>query len=399
MSPSLLQLQSLGMQDLFLTKDPQINVFKYSYYRHVNFATEVCKLHLNESATFGKKTTCDIPKRGHLLSKLYLHLKLPALTKTSGEYACYSNNLGHAIFSDPIELEVGGVVIDKVYPQFLDVMNELTSSSKREGKNLMLLKSELSSASLYNANKTVDLMIPLEFWFTKQYSSALPLLSMYSQDVRVHFKFRKNSQVVNFDGSTGPLDVSILESNVYAEYIFLDEAIANTFQKQKHMYIIEQTQYNGDEVIPLRTFAYNSTLKFNNPVKEIVFCCVEKVNRDNNNYFVYSKSTDDSPIISEAALLIDGHKRFESLPEFFYRTVYPDCAHSVIPLKYIYCMPFAIAPEDNQPTGSINMSRFNDVVLSLKLNGSSAESLLYVFAVSYNVLTIHEGAFTLEFAV
>jgi len=398
MSPSLLQLQSLGIQDVFLTKDPQINVFKYSYYRHVNFATEISKLHLNESATFGKKTTCEIPKKGHLLSKLYLHLRLPALTKTSGEYACYSNNLGHAIFSDPIELEIGGVIIDKIYPQYLDIHNELTSSTKREGKNLMLMKSDISSATLYNATKPVELIIPLDFWFTKQYSSALPLLSMYSQDIRLHFKFRNMSDIIHFDGGTPPLNVSILDSNVYAEYIFLDETIAQSFQKQTHTYIIEQTQYNGDETIPINTSSYNSTLKFNHPVKELFFCCVEKTNRENNNYFVYSKEN-DLPIISEVALLIDGHKRFEYLPEVFYRTVYPDCVHSVIPLKYIYCMPFAIAPEDNQPTGSINMSTFNDVVLSLKLPSGNAESYLYVFAVSYNVLTIVEGRFSLEFAV
>ena len=44
MSPGLLQLQSVGEQDVFLTQSPQINIFKYSYYRYVNFATEVVEI-------------------------------------------------------------------------------------------------------------------------------------------------------------------------------------------------------------------------------------------------------------------------------------------------------------------------------------------------------------------
>lgn len=63
MSPSILQLQSIGIQDVYLTKDPQINIFKYNYYRYVNFSTDIIKVPLNEVATFNKKITCDIPKK------------------------------------------------------------------------------------------------------------------------------------------------------------------------------------------------------------------------------------------------------------------------------------------------------------------------------------------------
>ena len=75
MSPSLLQLQATGLEDVYLTQDPQINIFKYNYYRYVNFATETIKLETNIISNFGKKMTCEIPKRGHLLSKLHLHIK------------------------------------------------------------------------------------------------------------------------------------------------------------------------------------------------------------------------------------------------------------------------------------------------------------------------------------
>jgi len=397
MSPSILQLQSVGIQDVYLTRNPQINIFKYVYYRYVNFATDVVRLTLTDVATFNRRCSCIIPKRGHLLSKLYLHIKLPSLPLTSGSYVSWSETIGYAIFSEPIELEIGGVVVDRLYPQFLDIWDDLSNANKQAGRNFMLNKSDYYITCYRNATRPYDLIIPLEFWFTKQYSSALPLLSMYNQDIRLNFKFRPFDQVVNYDGAA-PDPVSIIDSHVYAEYIFLDDTIVETFQRQKHTYIIEQVQYNGDEIIPANTTVYNTSLKYNHPVKELVFACAEKRAVSLNNYFTYCNNDTDSSIISEAALLLDGKQRFEFLPEFYYRSIFPDCVHSNIPMKYIYTMPFSLRPEDNQPTGSINMSRFNDVVLSLKLPSGNRECYLYVYAINYNILTIENGNVTFEWA-
>ena len=144
---------------------------------------------------------------------------------------------------------------------------------------------------------------------------------------------------------------------------------------------------------------YSSKLRFNYPCKEFIFFAVENRNIENNNYFVYSKTGQfvQGPLITEASLLLDGKLRFDSLPEFYYRSVFPDNVHSVIPTKYIYTMPFSIKPEDNQPTGSLNASKFNDITLFLKLPPGNVDLTLYVFAISYNVLIIENGGLTMEF--
>ena len=76
---------------------------------------------------------------------------------------------------------------------------------------------------------------------------------------------------------------------------------------------------------------------------------------------------------------------------------FPDAVHSVIPSKYIYCMPFSLRPEQNQPTGSINLGRFNDVVLTLKMNDNNPSLFLYVYATSLNIITIENGVLFTEF--
>lgn len=398
MSPSLLQLQAIGSEDVYLTKDPQINIFKYSYYRYVNFATETVKLETNIVSNFGKKMTCEISRRGHLLSKLHLHIKLPQLVKKDGSYACWNDTIGYSIFSEPIELMIGGIVVDRLYPQFLNAWDELTTSDQRLGKNLMLLKSDVYNANFSNATKPYDLIIPLDFWFTKDYNLALPLLSMHHQSIKVNFRLRPFEECINYDGTLEPDYAPIVTSSIYAEYVYLDEVILKQFKSQKHTYLIQQVQYNQDEVIPANTSVYNTRIKLTNPCKELVFFAVEKPNIENNNHFVYSKSADDSPLILAASLLLDGKLRFDNLPEFYYRVIFPQNIHSVIPLKYIYTMPFSIRPEDNQPTGSLNLSRFNDITLTLT-TVDTVEMNLYVFGISYNIVTVENGMLTMEFLI
>jgi len=392
-----LQLQARGIQDVYLTKDPEINVFQYHYFRYVNFANDVYKLPLHDPAKFGSKTHIVIPKKGHLLSKLYLQLRLPPIIKNGGEYACWSDTIGYSIFNGPIELQIGGVVVDKLYPVGLDIMNELTVQSSDLGHNRMILKSDIWRSNIYNATKPVDLMIPLDFWFTKHYSMALPLLSMTSQEIQINFNFADFSKVINYDG-LDPVRVEILDSNIFAEYIMLDDVILDNFQRQKHQYVITQMVYNGDDTIQSGKNLFSTKINFNNPCKELIFCCVDQNNYENNNYFNYSRRSDEASLITEASLLIDGRHRYDNfLPEYIFRDYFPNIVHSVVPTKHFYVMPFALKPEDEQPTGSINMGRFDEVLLNIKLRDNNPECKLYIFGIMYNIITIENGVLTFEF--
>lgn len=395
MPPSILSLQARGIQDVYLTKEPEMNVFQYHYFRYVNFANDIYKLHLNDQAAFNTKTQIVIPKKGHLLSKLNLHLRLPRLIKQDGTYVCWTDTLGYAIFNAPIELLIGGVIVDRIYPVGLDILDEL--SKQNDGHNRMILKSDNYRSNIYNAEKEVNLMIPLDFWFTKHYSYALPLLSMLNQDIQLNFSFADFSDVINYDGTSNPSRVEILESNLYAEYIMLDDIILDQFQKQTHQYIIPQMVYNGDDIVPANQAIFSTKLNFQNPCKELIFCCVDTNSISNNNYFNYSRYADELPLISQATLLLDGKHRYDNyMPENIFRDFFPNIVHSVVPTKHLYVMPFALKPEDDQPTGSINLGRFDEVLLSLKMTPNNPACKLYVFGILYNVLTISNGVATFE---
>lgn len=393
MAFGILQLQATGRQDVYLTVKPDISFFKYHYFRYVNFANDVYKLHLNDQAAFNIKTQIVIPKKGHLLSKLNLHLKLPKLTKVDGTYICWSDTIGYAIFNGPIELLIGGVIVDRIYPIGLDILDELTISN--DNRNRLIGKSDNYRSAIHNAEKELDLMIPLDFWFTKDYSLALPLSSMTKQDIQINFSFANLSDVINYDGTTFPI-VEILDSNLYAEYIMLDDVILDQFTKQKHQYIIPQMVYNGEEVIPANQPLYSSKITFQNPCKELLFCCVDSNSSINNNYFNYSRFSDESPLISHAALILDGKHRYDNMSENIFRDFFPNIVHSIVPSKYMYVMPFSLKPEDQQPSGSINLGRFGEVLLSLKMTPDNPACKVHVFGILYNCLTIENGSVTFE---
>ena len=396
---TLLQLNANGKENIWLTKEPQINMFKYVYYRYINFTTDIVQLNLSDLATFGKKTTCIIKKKWHLLSKLYLQLTLPAIELVNGSYLSWCDTLGYAIFDQPVELLIDGVIIDRLYPVFMDCYDELSlAAEKRKGRNLMLLKSDIYRSNLYNAKNKNTVMIPLEFWFTKEYSMALPLLSIYTDDIQLNFSFKEFNKCINYDGTIIPENIQILDSNVYAEYIWLDNDFINYFQKEKHSYIINQTEYHGNEIINSNINNYTTHLKFSNPSKELILTFVDSTNITNNNYFNYNNNNNQS-FISNISMYLDGVLRFDNLPEFYYRCMFPDSCHSNIPDKYIYTIPFSSKPENNQPSGVLSFSQFTDISLNFSLIQNNTDIHLYLYSIMYNLLVIDKGRISFEYAI
>lgn len=398
MPSAILQLISTGRQDVYLTQEPTLDILKYNYNRYYNFANELVKLNLVELPRLGKSNHCYLENRGHLISKLYLHISLPSLQITSGTYASWCDALGYAIFDGPIELEIDGIVVDRIYPRFMEMWDELSNTDKRLSRSILTLKTDNYSAIKNNATRKVDLLIPLEFWFCKRRSMALPIVSMFNQTVKVNFKLKNFYDIINYDGATPPNYVDIIDSYLYCEYTYLDDSILTDFINKKHTYLIEQIQENESEYIESNKTIHMSYIRFNHPVKELVFALIPKQNLLTNNYFSY-QDQNNLPILKEAGLLLDGKYRFDMMNEFIYRSFYPDTVHSTVPMRYIYCMPFSNNPEENQPSGTLNMSSFTDVILSMKLEPIQEPSELFLYGVTYNFLTIENGMFTVEFAV
>jgi len=107
--------------------------------------------------------------------------------------------------------------------------------------------------------------------------------------------------------------------------------------------------------------------------------------------------------ISDALIQLNGHDRFNIQKGAYFNYVQPAECHTRTPADGVNVYSFAIHPEQHQPSGSANLSRIDNTQLNLTFGDSTVasflpslkffnnETLLYVFAFSYNVLRIMSG--------
>tara|TARA_B100000767_G_C19773673_1_gene541407 strand:- start:1114 stop:3111 length:1998 start_codon:yes stop_codon:yes gene_type:complete len=79
MAGGLLQLASVGVEDEYLTTNPEITYFSKVYRRYTNFASEFKTLHFDQSLSFNDTLTITIDKLGDLMGKSFIQVELPNL--------------------------------------------------------------------------------------------------------------------------------------------------------------------------------------------------------------------------------------------------------------------------------------------------------------------------------
>ena len=77
MGIGLLNLVSIGKENIYLSVEPEITYFKIAYKRYSNFSTETIAQYFKTIPDFGRKVTVNISKTADLLGQIYLYVKLP----------------------------------------------------------------------------------------------------------------------------------------------------------------------------------------------------------------------------------------------------------------------------------------------------------------------------------
>ena len=433
MTGGLLQLACYGAQDIYLTGNPQITFFVAVYRRYTNFAIQNISQYFNGNSDFGQKVYCLVDRIGDLINQVFLRVKLPSLQNFNyvdegGNLVEYYwvNSVGHAIVKI-IEIEIGGVVVDRQFGLWLEIWSELTVPvNKRPGFYEMIGKSE-NPINLAN-NGELDLYVPLYFWFCKNIGLSLPLIALQSQEVRFNVTFRKYEELI-ISSNGLPLDLGsnsleITQTYLDIDYIFLEDNERKIFAKNNHQYLIEQLQVyatsmtsNGlrqDPTNPLKKdripdLNQNILLNFNNPVKELLWVIQNSTVLSvypfgGNEWFNFStqsykngKINGSDPLIN-GKLIFEGQDLIDIKPAKYFRTVVPYQRHTNTPNNFIYNYSFSTNPEDFQPSGSCNFSRIDSQLLYMEISDQLIDPIITVFATNYNILNIAGGMAGVEYS-
>ena len=433
MTGGLLQLAAYGAQDIYLTGNPQITFFVGVYRRYTNFAIQNIPQYFNGNANFGQKVYCLIDRIGDLINQVFLRVKLPSLTDynytdSNGNLVEYYwvNSVGHAIVKI-IDIEIGGVVVDRQYGLWMQIWSDLTVPvNKRAGFYSMIGKSD-NPINLEN-NGALDLYIPLYFWFCRNIGLSLPLIAIQSQEVRFNVTFRKYEElIISSDGlpiNLANRNIQITQTYLDIDYIFLEDDERKLFAKNNHQYLIEQLQVyatsltsnglrqdptNPNKMERIPDLTQNITLDFNHPVKEL-FWVLQNTSvlsvypYGGNEWFNFSSQSYKNGVVNgsdpmtKAKIQFEGQDLFDTKDAKYFRTVVPYQRHTNIPNNFIYVYSFSTNPEDFQPSGTCNFSRIDNQVIYMEISDQLIDPIITVFAVNYNIMNVAGGMVGIEYS-
>jgi len=192
-------------------------------------------------------------------------------------------------------------------------------------------------------------------------------------------------------------NINVEKINLITNYIYLDIQEKLFFEKTNHNYLINLTQHSIYNSLINKNL--NFTLNFFNSCKEIIWFCKLKYNKKIDIYNYNDSLTDNSSIlISNSNLYFNDINILRYNKTKYFNYIIPLYYHSNIPNTGINCYTFCLNSEDIQPTGSINLSRINNIILNLDFNKLINEEIeIIVFNLSYNILKIQNGICSLLF--
>jgi len=219
MVAALLRVLHSGIQDSRLLPpkgQPNVSLFSTVLIRAGRFTTQWVRLDFDTNPKFGSKSVITLPRKGHLISRLFLVSTLPdiftaqqaaAVAATDqtflGPAWTWTNSLGHAIV-DNITVEIGGVRVERLDGRLLEVLDEFYTPLEKVPLINKLIQRNMTNFPVYNTSPATNPVVtytPLPFWFSRGDPGVfLPIDALAVDPVKLTVAF---NPIANLVVSTG----------------------------------------------------------------------------------------------------------------------------------------------------------------------------------------------------
>jgi len=386
-----INLAVTGIQDQWLTGEPEFSYFLVNFKRHTKFSIEATETPFDGEPNFDTSLECRIPSnKGDLIRSMMLKFTLPQPTGTvsSGKDVRYNKSVGSRII-EYADLRIGGQTIERVTGDYIYMYNQIHNNHDDTDQSLYFLSGH---GKYIPVSYDWDYSVMLPFYFFRHPSLALPVCAITKQLVEVEIKFRKLEDItVTYTTSSGaiedpPSDVSssIKKVSLITDFFYITENEKNFLLSRPIEYVITQIQLSQFKMKPGET-KKSGMLNFKNPVKEMFFIAISddvfKYNPIKNVIMKFNNNT----IIDADNLMLS----YEQPLKYYTGTTENNFG--------VYS--FSLKPETYYPTGQVNMSRIAHNLIEVELDSpdSSFGHKVYVYAVNYNVLHFESGLGGLKF--
>lgn len=406
MGGGLLQLIAVGQFDEYLTVNPEFSFYQYVFKRHTNFAMESRNLMFSRNPILTPQAItgtfeCQILRYGDLLSKLYFCFTLPDIYSSNKYQFRWVKNVG-AIYVKKANMYIDGMLIDQITGEWLTIWNELSMPDNDNSFNTMIgnvselqdPKASLNRIKIINnrfyyfyypeSSKDIDgppsilsrkIIVPLNFWFTRNPALSLPLLRLQFNIVSVKLELESSEKLYQVYSDKLNMFVSpqyynelhseninintfikdnILQPYIEANYIFLAEQERNNILfKTKLTYLVEQLT-----ILSKQSASTNEDINIliNNPTKEIIWTVKRNDLWRFNDICNYSVNIPESTVggLLGATIKFNNNVRLEEKNAEYFNMIQPYQHHTRIPKTGIYCYSFSLYPEKEFLSGYYN---------------------------------------------
>jgi len=385
-----LNLAITGIQDQWLTGEPEFSYFLMNFKRHTKFSIESIETPFDGDVDYDATVECRIPKnKGDLIRSMMLKFTLPqpSGTESSGYDIRYIKSIGARII-EYADLFIGGQTIERVTGDYIYMYDQIHNNKDDIDQTLYFLTGH---DNYIDVAYDWDYNVLLPFYFFRHPSLAIPVCALTKQLVEVRIKFKKLEDVIiQYKTATDiidpPSDVSssIKKVSLVTDFFFVTEDERNFLLTRPIEYVITQLQMSQFKFKPGES-KKSGMLNFKNPVKEMFFLAVS------DDVYKYEPIKQVTMKFNNN-IIIDADNLMLSYEQ---------------PLKYytgvtgnnfgVYS--FSLKPETYYPTGQVNMSRIAHNLIDIELDTPDASfgHKVYVYAVNYNVLRISSGLGGLKF--
>ena len=371
MSGAVTELVAIGVQDTYLTGNPQMSFFRQAYKRHTNFALESVRQIFKGQPAPNGMSSVTLKRAGDLVNGMYLLMDDPSDLESPAM-------INYMV--DRFELYIGGQKIDQ-YAGSSSNMFDTTATVPKS-----LTGGIPASDSLA--------FCPLHFFCCQDANSPLPLVALQYHDVEVRIYWNANA--------TGAAGNEAQKLAFYANYAYLDTQERNVFAQNKQELLITQHQeitWTSSDASPQSII----DLPFSHPVKVLYIQNAE--GEDGTTEPV-------APTFNTARLTLElnGQQRFEPQVSTYFQSIQPyyyGSPHGWFgaigggnPPAAIYS--FALDYGQTQPCGTLNFSRIDNarwhVTTGTMVGDSPSLTTLRGSAINYNILKCENGMGGLLFA-
>ena len=364
MSGALVELVSKGVQDAYITGEPQVSFFRQNYKRHTNFAMKPMKLNYIGEFTANGDVTIQVPSGGDLLS--YIWIEAPGIrahrTNSTGIYSSDDSTLFE------FTLLIGGQQVMTFDSLYLQGIHESLYRSN-DARASCSVTTNTVRANAVGVNGLTSDYVMLPFFFGEDWTKALPLVALQYHQVEIRIRCRNGFQT------------PAVAPKVWANYIYVDTDERDFFAKQDHEILFQQVQH----VLASNSDTEFDLTYFNHPVKAV--------------HLISGKATADQWFnefnFRDSSMYINGTTLFDNTSNTYHHNVVHEMHCEVLPENSmdnlpVFTWPFCLNMTKLQPSGTLNFSRIDTAKLTITHpNGGNA--LHRVYGVNYNILRITSG--------